>query len=53
MHANGASFFFIAVYLHIGRGIYFQSYFNTSLWFSGTIIFILMMASAFLGYVLP
>ncbi|TIA94541.1 hypothetical protein E3P88_04176 [Wallemia ichthyophaga] len=55
MHANGASFFFIFVYLHIGRGLYYGSYRapRTLTWSIGVIIFILMMATAFLGYVLP
>lgn len=55
IHANGASFFFIVVYIHIFRGLYFGSYTlpRTLLWYSGVVIFILMMATAFLGYVLP
>ena len=54
MHANGASIFFILVYIHIGRGLYFGSYRSRGLlWLSGVIIFIIMMATAFLGYVLP
>jgi len=52
-HANGASIFFIIVYIHIGRGLYFKSYYKMALWFSGIVIFILMMATAFTGYVLP
>jgi len=54
-HANGASFFFIVVYTHIARNLYFGSFFQPRvlLWYSGIIIFILMMATAFLGYVLP
>jgi ubiquinol-cytochrome c reductase cytochrome b subunit len=54
-HANTASFFFIFVYLHIGRNIYYGSFKSPrTLPFSiGVIIFILMMATAFLGYVLP
>jgi ubiquinol-cytochrome c reductase cytochrome b subunit len=54
-HANGASVFFIVVYLHIGRGLYYGSYLypRQLLWFSGVLIFILMMATAFMGYVLP
>jgi quinol-cytochrome oxidoreductase complex cytochrome b subunit len=54
-HANGASFFFIVVYIHIFRGLYYGSYLNPReiLWCSGVIIFILMMATAFMGYVLP
>lgn len=54
-HANGASFFFIAVYIHIARGLYYRSYMypRITVWFSGLVLFILMMATAFLGYVLP
>ncbi|MBO0661691.1 cytochrome b N-terminal domain-containing protein [Jiella sp. MQZ9-1] len=55
MHANGASFFFIAVYVHIFRGLYYGSYKapREVLWILGVIIFLLMMATAFMGYVLP
>jgi len=55
MHANGASMFFIAVYVHIFRGIYYGSYKEPRevLWILGVIIFLLMMATAFMGYVLP
>ena len=53
IHANGASFFFICVYIHIGRGLYYGSYFKISLWNVGIIIFLIMMLTAFLGYVLP
>jgi ubiquinol-cytochrome c reductase cytochrome b subunit len=55
MHANGASMFFIAVYIHIFRGMYYGSYKNPReiLWILGVIIFLLMMATAFMGYVLP
>jgi ubiquinol-cytochrome c reductase cytochrome b subunit len=54
-HANGASFFFIVVYVHIFRGLYYGSYITPreGLWCSGVVIFILMMATAFMGYVLP
>jgi len=54
-HANGASFFFICVYVHIGRGLYYGSYMKprVGLWTVGVIIYILMMGIAFLGYVLP
>ena len=54
-HANGASFFFIVVYAHIARNLYFGSYYSPRilLWYSGVVIFILMMATAFMGYVLP
>jgi len=55
MHANGASFFFIVVYIHIFRGMYYGSYKapREVLWWMGIIIFLLMMATAFMGYVLP
>ncbi len=55
MHANGASFFFIAVYMHIFRGLYYGSYKapREVLWIIGVLIFLLMMATAFMGYVLP
>jgi quinol-cytochrome oxidoreductase complex cytochrome b subunit len=55
IHANGASMFFIVVYCHIFRGLYFGSYIYPRgvLWLSGVVIFLLMMATAFMGYVLP
>ncbi len=55
MHSNGASFFFIAVYIHIFRGMYYGSYKQPReiLWILGVLIFLLMMATAFMGYVLP
>ena len=55
LHSNTASAFFFIVYLHIGRGLYYGSYKSprTLVWAIGTVIFILMMATAFLGYVLP
>jgi ubiquinol-cytochrome c reductase cytochrome b subunit len=55
IHANVASFFFIFVYMHVGRGIYYNSYKapRTLVWSIGVIILILMMAIGFLGYVLP
>ena len=55
MHANGASMFFLAVYIHIFRGLYYGSYKapREVLWILGVIIFLLMMATAFMGYVLP
>jgi ubiquinol-cytochrome c reductase cytochrome b subunit len=55
LHSNTASAFFFLVYLHIGRGLYYGSYRapRTLVWTIGTIIFLLMMATAFLGYVLP
>jgi ubiquinol-cytochrome c reductase cytochrome b/c1 subunit len=55
VHANGASMFFIVVYTHMLRGLYFGSYMHPrqALWASGGIIFVLMMATGFIGYVLP
>nr|AML26043.1 cytochrome b [Staphylinidae sp. BMNH 1274248] len=53
LHANGASFFFICLYIHVGRGIYYSSYYYTMTWLIGVIILFLVMATAFLGYVLP
>jgi ubiquinol-cytochrome c reductase cytochrome b subunit len=55
LHATGASFFFIVVYLHIGRGMYYGSYKSPRevLWWMGIILFFMMMATAFMGYVLP
>ncbi|OKL45521.1 cytochrome b [Pseudovibrio exalbescens] len=55
LHANGASMFFIAVYIHIFRGMYYGSYKapREISWILGVIIFLLMMATAFMGYVLP
>ena len=54
-HMNGASFFFIVVYIHIFRGLYFGSYKapREMIWLLGVVIFLLMMATAFMGYVLP
>jgi ubiquinol-cytochrome c reductase cytochrome b subunit len=55
MHSNGASFFFIMIYIHILKGIYYGSYQKPRMlvWFTGVIIYILMMGTAFLGHVLP
>ncbi|YP_003734936.1 cytochrome b (mitochondrion) [Callorhinchus milii] len=53
VHANGASLFFICLYLHVGRGIYYGSYLFKELWNVGVILFILVMMTAFVGYVLP
>nr|YP_010586587.1 cytochrome b [Setodes iuppiter]UZZ44401.1 cytochrome b [Setodes iuppiter] len=53
MHANGASMFFFFTYLHISRNLYYNSYMLTPVWFSGIIIFFLLMATAFMGYILP
>nr|UXX49963.1 cytochrome b [Chrysotus sp.] len=53
LHANGASFFFICIYLHVGRGIYYSSYLYTPTWMVGVILLFLVMGTAFMGYVLP
>jgi ubiquinol-cytochrome c reductase cytochrome b subunit len=52
-HANGASWFFAALYIHVGRGIYYGSFNIKHVWFSGITILIIVIATAFLGYVLP
>ncbi|YP_203382.1 cytochrome b (mitochondrion) [Xenopus tropicalis] len=53
LHANGASFFFICIYLHIGRGLYYGSFLYKETWNIGVILLFLVMATAFVGYVLP
>nr|AEE69331.1 cytochrome b [Bembrops greyi] len=53
LHANGASFFFICIYLHIGRGLYYGSYLFMETWNIGVVLLLLVMATAFVGYVLP
>nr|ABB54777.1 cytochrome b [Argyrosomus regius]ABB54840.1 cytochrome b [Pseudotolithus senegallus]ABO64537.1 cytochrome b [Argyrosomus regius]ABO64538.1 cytochrome b [Argyrosomus regius] len=53
LHANGASFFFICLYLHIGRGLYYGSYLYKETWNIGVVLFLLVMMTAFVGYVLP
>lgn len=53
LHANGASFFFICIYLHIGRGIYYGSYLFIYTWTIGVLILFLVIGTAFIGYVLP
>nr|ARH54128.1 cytochrome b [Brachyta interrogationis] len=53
LHANGASFFFICLYTHIGRGMYYSSYNLLETWMIGVTIFFVVMGTAFLGYVLP
>lgn len=53
LHANGASFFFICIYIHIGRGIYYGSYKYIYTWIVGVILLFLTMGTAFIGYVLP
>nr|ABY80946.1 cytochrome b [Xantusia vigilis]ABY80947.1 cytochrome b [Xantusia vigilis]ABY80948.1 cytochrome b [Xantusia vigilis] len=53
IHANGASIFFICLYLHVARGLYYGSYMYTITWNIGVILLFLVMATAFVGYVLP
>lgn len=53
IHANGASFFFICIYLHLRRGIYYSSFLLTHTWLIGVTILLIAIATAFLGYVLP
>nr|AFI23459.1 cytochrome b [Ceratocombus sp. HL-2012] len=53
MHANGASMFFICLYMHMGRGMYYSSYRLVMTWTIGVIMFLMIMGTAFLGYVLP
>nr|AVZ29395.1 cytochrome b [Odontobutis potamophila] len=53
VHANGASFFFICIYLHIGRGLYYGSYLYKETWNIGVMLLLLVMMTAFVGYVLP
>nr|AIE42876.1 cytochrome b [Limia melanonotata]AIE42879.1 cytochrome b [Limia perugiae]AIE42881.1 cytochrome b [Limia sulphurophila] len=53
MHANGASLFFVCIYLHIGRGLYYGSYLYKETWNIGVILLLLVMMTAFVGYVLP
>merc|ERR1712224_964251 len=54
IHSNGASFVFLFLYLHFARAMFYSSYFyNSNTWFSGIILFLLLMAIAFMGYVLP
>nr|YP_011011104.1 cytochrome b [Epilepia longaduncata]WPW49441.1 cytochrome b [Epilepia longaduncata] len=53
LHANGASFFFICIYIHIGRGIYYESFNLKYTWMIGVIILLILMMTAFMGYVLP
>ena len=52
-HANGARIFFFFLYLHIARGIYYFSYYFIETWNLGVVILLLVIATAFLGYVLP
>jgi len=53
LHANGARFFFICLYLHVGRGLYYGSYYFRHTWLVGVLILFAVIAAAFLGYVLP
>ena len=55
LHANGASFFFMCVYVHMLRALYYGSYFGSrkDTWIVGVVIFMLLIATAFTGYVLP
>nr|QBE85455.1 cytochrome b [Pterocryptis cochinchinensis] len=53
LHANGASFFFICIYMHIGRGLYYGSYLYKETWNIGVVLLLLVMMTAFVGYVLP
>nr|AVW86157.1 cytochrome b [Panthalis oerstedi] len=53
LHANGGSWFFMCLYLHVGRGLYYGSYVNSETWNLGVVLLILSMATAFMGYVLP
>jgi len=52
-HANGASLFFVSIYLHIGRGLYFNSFILSFTWLRGIFLFLISILTAFLGYVLP
>lgn len=53
IHSNGASIFFICVYVHIGKALFYGSYDMMEVWFTGIIIFFILIGTAFLGYVLP
>lgn len=53
IHSTGASFFFLFIYLHIGRNLYYGSYIYSELWNVGVIIYLILIGTAFLGYVLP
>nr|AHG31015.1 cytochrome b [Squalidus argentatus] len=53
LHANGASFFFICIYLHVARGLYYGSYLYKETWNIGVVLLLLVMMTAFVGYVLP
>ena len=53
IHSTGASFFFLFIYLHIGRNLYYGSYIYSELWNVGVVIYLILIGTAFLGYVLP
>ena len=53
IHANGASIFFVCLYIHIGRGLYYKSYKNKEVWITGITLLFITILTAFLGYVLP
>lgn len=53
IHSNGASFFFICIYLHVGRGIYYSSFNLKETWIIGVLLIFLVIGTAFVGYVLP
>lgn len=53
LHSTGASFFFVFLYLHIGRGLYYGSYVYAEVWNLGVVIYLILIGTAFLGYVLP
>nr|QVT11029.1 cytochrome b [Muscidifurax sinesensilla] len=53
IHMNGASMFFICMFIHIGRGMYYHSFYLIMTWIMGVLIFLITMATAFMGYVLP
>nr|YP_003345071.1 cytochrome b [Coloconger cadenati]BAI53442.1 cytochrome b [Coloconger cadenati] len=53
LHANGASFFFVCIYIHIARGLYYGSYPYVETWGIGVVLYLLVMMTAFVGYVLP
>ena len=53
VHSTGASFFFLFLYIHIGRGLYYGRYRNKKVWNIGLVIYLLLIGTAFLGYVLP
>lgn len=53
LHSNGASLFFVCLYIHIARGIYYGSFSLIHVWLVGCLILLLTIGAAFLGYVLP